>query len=487
MAQGELPPSPSASWFRRVFGFDEQQAERTDISRYCASHSAEVGVFHEVCEWDMPMELLAANTPMNVSMYMCKQLRTGHLGFLQYVECGGGAGEPAAPQQMVGVFHGLRDTGAITEVLPPTSGQWRPAARHQAEAFAKYKVLCHNHGRNPIRTPFFNMGEYQQVALFLSPTSYFVHGLHNIGDTLFREQGLILEHQLTYDLTAEHTAAAFGRGERAMFQADSNFNYIECAEYQLPSDGIRNYGEQAPAERAHGEQAHGEQAQAHGERAHGERTHGEQQQQQTHGQRCAVATPAAALARNWLMNSDDVQHNGLGALVRALDLYQELMVVNGRSAFTTGAMQRLQRGEALWDAATLYAHVRQHLRIACTFAPLASMRPRRHVSVGNAWCAALNMRGLSTEQRRTLRPLALAVLAQTYRLVLRVASYHPQINVVYLTALGARLDVDTEIVVEAINTAVDSFRFAPIRVVILHERAFNDTLKRGVRLPASAE
>ena len=288
------PPPPhvdttsttGAAWFRSEFGFDEAEADRDTVRAYCAQRcSGLVGAFHEVGLRSMPIELLSAD---GAPLYMCTCVNTHNVGFLQ-------RRRPGEPYR----FRCMRNTGAVAETA--SGGGWEQASVQQNEAFhayARHGALNGCGAAAAPASPFVDAARYTMVVLCLS-----------------RGRRARLARATVDDVLVEQYAAVHVRGERAMFQAAGQFNYL--ATPTTPSDGIRHYVAGPAAAASH------------------------------QAVRCALATPVATLHRNWLRNGDDTQCNGLAGVVRALELQHVLAMRNGRARLTSDG---LVRARAWWAA-----------------------------------------------------------------------------------------------------------------------------------------
>jgi hypothetical protein len=410
------------SWVEHRFQFDDRAAERDDIRDYCRQHDSEVGSFFEIGTLSMAYYTLPSSAPGSMSIYMCTHVESKTVGYLRCPELR---------------FTAMRHVDEFVETNrfghPLHAEEWERAASWEREVFETYARYVKNHCRAPISPPFFDSSPYSHVVQCIS-----VHPARPSGISRphrFRTT-LTVEHRVTSDITQEHILSA-ARGESAIFQADSHFNCLELEEHTLPSDGIRRYAKR-----------------------------------DTQAKRCAMATPVAALARNWLLNSDDVQLNGLSAVLQMLQMYDAMEVVNGSTVLSHPARQSLENGRRIWNSEAVDEHVRLHLRIGFSEVESAGIR--------NAWCATVDLRGLSPNQKKTLRPFAQSVLFESYRLTLRAAAFHPSVDTVYLTVLGVHTDTDESMVIEAMNKAISQYRQTPLQVIILHENAFHEDVKAQV-------
>lgn len=449
-------------WFQDVFGFDEQKADRDVIQAHCRKNQLYVGTFEKVGKTDMPIEILDQCTSMNVMLYMCIQHRTNNVGFLH------------VNQKQCLVFCAMRDIHANIEVHSEEHG-WQSAFPHQLEAFHIYRLYMRTHAKQMERASPFFPNSYRNIVLIMSAENYAMPptSFENGSDSMFfcEQAGIVVEHVVTSDIIREHDRAVHDRKERALFQATSLFNYLHLpSSTAVPSDGIRHY-----------------------------------YCTRTQGAECALVSPTATLSRNWLENSDDVQHNGLAPFIQANGLYRDIQVTNGQVDLTERSKASIAKGNGIrlchavtTDSPTLRMLVENALQMGVTRAPIQLRQhpsiiapPPTQNSIGGlvvtAWCASIsfNRPNMTNAERSALRPLALAVLQAAYVLTLQTAVYHPFVQTVYLTDIGKPNGIPAQWTADAINHAIKQFKFAPLKIVVLHVDEMDPTLQKQVVSPVS--
>jgi len=432
------------NWFQRFFGFDESIVDRKDISNYCKNKNT--GIFYEINKSKIPIEFLEKNRcTTNIVVYMCKEIETNNICFF------------SLNSKQTFDFYIIRNVSYGIEIQQQNSDIWTPALPSHEEAYHTYSAYTKLNSKHSKRhSPFFSK-KYYQVVLFLS-----------------KHKSLSVEHKISYDIIYEQYEAVHTRDEKAMFQASSLFNYLQAPnETTYPSDGIRNYICN-PTDQ---------------------------------GTNCALVSPHATLFRNWLINSDDQQKNGLANVIHTNKLYKYITINNGYASLTSYAKQNIAHGYGISPghivntySYTLHEIIENTLCIGITKNPVElkchpfiqneniiepnqSENIAKNIEVITAWCSCFPLQSQNTDtEKKALAPLIKAILFATYYLTLHTAVYHPFVQVVYLTNIGKKHNIPIDWVMDAIQYALYSFRFAPLKIVILHDYEFDTTLQQ-IKIP----
>ena len=429
----------SNNWFSMFFkGLDESISDREDIITYCKNKNT--GSFYEVTKSKLPIEFLENNVYSEIVLYMCNEKQTNNRVCFEL------------NKQNTFDFYTLRNIFEYIEIQKQNSVEWIRAKPHHIEAYHTYSAYTKlNANHSTQHSPFFST-KYYQVVMFLSKHT----------------KSISIQHRLSVDIIQDQYEAVHTRKEKAMFQASSLFNYLQApTETMYPSDGIRHYIFNTTDQGSH----------------------------------CALVSPHATLFRNWIINSDDNQQNGLSNIIHRNKLYKYIDINNGYASLTSYAKQNIVNGYGISQnndhiintySQTLQENITNDLCIGITRTPIElkchplkgkSERKRNQeeeeelVSV-TAWCSCfpLNLKNTITEQK-ALTPLIKSILFASYYLTVHTAVYHPFVNILYLTNIGKKHNIPSNWVMDAIYYALYSFRFAPLHVVILHDLEFDNTLR----------
>ena len=253
------------------------------------------------------------------------------------------------------------------------------------------------------------------------------------------------------DIIEMHATAAYMES-RAMFQAASQFNYLEMINpNKIPSHGITDYI-----------------------------------YDNTQGPSCALATAPATFYRNWYLTTGDHtnhQMNGLKTIMNKLNENRELITIQNGYIIGGRDLQNISdwikyTSFSNFDELEIYIINNMKIGITLDSQVVFNKHPSKEYSrlsenltICNSWCSAI---ALGYDMKSDLMiPIASAVLKAAYKATLLTAILH-DIKIVYLTMLGGGVFCNPpNIIINAIKEAVYSIKNYPIHIILLHYREYN--------------